>query len=146
MVDNASSFCLGQKATQIERASEDRHHGLQTLQGRCPALIASSRVLNACRLVGEILCAHLQSGRWNGSRVAEATYATAFCGGLAEACSVVFSVQPTKPLATSKAARASLITVFMARVEFLSGVSVGLEFVTSRTRTLARGWCRSRDS
>ncbi len=47
--------------------------GLHTLHGRWPALIASSRVLKVCRFEAEIFCAHLQSGRWNGSRVLEAT-------------------------------------------------------------------------
>jgi hypothetical protein len=40
----------------------NRTHGLHTLQGRWPALMASSRVLKLCRFAGEILCAHLQSG------------------------------------------------------------------------------------
>src|SRR5260221_792575 len=51
-------------------------HGLQTLHGLCPALIASSRLLNVCRFEDDIRCAHLQPGRWNGSRMTEATSAT----------------------------------------------------------------------
>src|SRR2546421_220391 len=53
-------------------------YGLQTLHGRWPALIASSRLLNVSRFAGEIFFAHSQSGLWNGSRLADATYAGCF--------------------------------------------------------------------
>jgi hypothetical protein len=49
-------------------------YGFQTLHGLWPAAMASSLVLKLSKFSGEILCAHLQLGLWNGSRIFEATY------------------------------------------------------------------------
>ena len=116
------------------------NHGLQTLQGRWPALMASYRALNGCRFAGEILSAHLQSALWNGSRMAEATYGTLTSGGLSALC----SLQPTRPLAASKAATARFFRVLINGPEFMH--SQLRQSFTSRARTWGRGRCRSRDS
>jgi len=83
-------------------------HGLHTLHGLWPALIASSRLLKDSRFLAAIFFAHAQVGLWNGSRLAEATYAVCVWSAV-----TAVSTGKASAVVSNMAASASFVSAFI---------------------------------
>ena len=107
-------------ALSVLRLPQSVNHGLHTLQGRWPAVTAAARLVKFCRLADEMRSAHLQLGRWKGSRRTEATYTALPSSGLGDDCWV-------QPVAIRMMTRASCVRCFIGWFSKWTGAAFVVE-------------------